>query len=400
MRKTLLTLILIAGMLMLGGADWLRFRGPNASGTLPNVKLPTDLDAAKNVAWKVDLPGRGLSSPIIVGDRVFVTASAGREQTRLHVICFNAEDGSKRWERRFWATGRTMTHNKTCVAAPTPASDGKHLYALFSSNDLVCLDLDGNLKWLRGLTHDYPNASNSLGMSSSLMVVDDTLIAQIENDSESFAAGIDTKTGVNRWKMERPASANWTSPLLLQRDGGDLALLQSSAGVHAVEPRTGKVVWSYRDGASTIPSGAVGSKFILAVSHGLTALRHIDGSEAPEIVWRESALGPSTASPIVLGGKIYTVNKVGVITAARESDGETLWKTRITGPFSASPVAANGHLYFVNEKGVLQVVDVSGDDKGELVGSLDLKETILGTPSIGHDALYVRSDEHLWKIAK
>jgi len=250
-----------------------------------------------------------------------------------------------------------------------------------------------------GLAQAYLLADGFLDGAPSLMVLGDTLIAQIENDSESFAAGLDVKTGVNRWKMDRPASANWTSPLVLRRKGGDLALLQSSAGIHAVEPRTGKVVWSYRDGAATIPSGVVGSQFVIAASHGLTALRHIDGSEAPEIVWRERSARPGTSSPIVIGDKIYT-EKGGAISAARESDGERLWRTRIEGPISASPVAAGGHLYFVNEKGLLQVIDVRADDNGEVVGQLDLGETILGTPSIGDNALYVRSDNHLWKIAE
>ncbi len=399
MRRIALTVLLISIIIPLGGADWMRFRGPGATGLALDAKVPTKLDAKKHIAWKADLPGRGLSSPIIVGDRVIVTASGGRDQTRLYVICFNAKDGSKRWERQFWATGRTMSHRKTCVAAPSPTSDGKFIYAFYSTNDVICLDLDGNLQWLRGLTHDYPNASNSLGMSSSLMVVGDTLITQVENDSESFAVGLDTKTGVNRWKMSRPAAANWTSPILLKRKGGDLALLQSSAGMTAVEPKTGKVHWQFRDGASTIPSGVVGHGLIMIPSNGLTALRHIEGSEAPEIVWKQSRLGPSTASPIAVGDHVFVTNKVGVISAANVKDGEVAWRLRIQGPFSASPVAANGHLYFVNEKGLLQSVKI-GAGEGELAGSIDLGQTVLGTPAIAGDALYVRSDRTLWKIAE
>ncbi|NRB74091.1 MAG: PQQ-binding-like beta-propeller repeat protein, partial [Verrucomicrobiales bacterium] len=148
-------------------ADWLNFRGPNASGYDPDAAgVPAELSDA-TLAWKVSLPGRGLGSAITVGDKVFVTAASGPDQKQLHVLCFNAANGSPVWERRFWTTGRTMSHKKTCVAAPTPASDGERIYAFYSSNDVICLDLDGNLLWLRGLTLDYPNASNSLGMSSS-----------------------------------------------------------------------------------------------------------------------------------------------------------------------------------------------------------------------------------------
>lgn len=241
--KTSLLLTVIAASFQFAAADWPQFRGPHGNGIATSIDLPLKL-GSNSVAWASDLPGRGLSSPIIIGDRVFVTCSSGPKQDRLHVICFNAKDGTKRWERKFWATGRTMAHEKTSVAAPTPASDGERLFAIFSSNDLVCLDLDGNLLWLRGMTRDYPNASNSLGMSSSLTVADGVLIAMLENDSESFTAGIDANTGLNRWKLDRPKLANWTSPMLLKAEGRPTyVLLQSGKGLSAVEPSTGKVVW-------------------------------------------------------------------------------------------------------------------------------------------------------------
>ena len=148
-------------------SDWPQFRGPGATGTGDSQDLPVSWSDGQDIAWKLDLPGRGVSSPIVVSDRVIVTASSGYRQDRLHVLCFDARDGRKLWERQFWATGRTMCHPKTCMAAPTPASDGRRIFAFYSTNDLFSLDLDGNLLWLRGLTHDYPNASNSMGMASS-----------------------------------------------------------------------------------------------------------------------------------------------------------------------------------------------------------------------------------------
>ncbi len=128
-----------------GFSDWKNFRGPNSSGFAPGVAdLPTEL-SSESIAWKVSLPGRGLGSAIIVGDKVFITAASGPDQKRLHIFCFAAKDGAPLWERQFWATGRTMTQSKTCVAAPTPATDGESIFALFSSNDLICLDLEGCL---------------------------------------------------------------------------------------------------------------------------------------------------------------------------------------------------------------------------------------------------------------
>ena len=384
----------------LHAADWLQFRGPLASGTAEEGGLPAKLDAAKNLAWASDLPGRGLSSPIIVGNRVFVTASSGPKQDRLHVLCFDAREGRKLWERRFWATGRTMCHEKTAVAAPTPASDGQKIFALFSSNDLVCLDLEGNLIWLRGLTQDYPNASNSLGMSSSLVVVEGVVIAMIENDSESFTAGLDTESGTNRWKIDRPKRANWTSPVILKADGKPtLVGLQSSAGLSAVEPKTGKQVWNYGEGASTIPSSAVAAGVLFIPSQGLTALQLTGGDVPPRQLWRSSQLRPSTPSPVVVGDRVFTMNDAGVLSCGDTAAGRRLWQLRLKGPFSASPVAAGAFIYAVNEAGLLQVVDTSKPE-GELVSEVDLKQTVLSTPSISGGAIYLRSDRTLWKYAQ
>lgn len=374
-------------------ADWLQFRGPDASAVSTEAKAPA---AELQIAWAADLPGRGLSAPIVVGERVFVTCSSGPGQETLHVFCFSAKDGTKRWERKMRATGRTMTHNKTCVAANTPCSDGKHVFALFSSNDLFAFDLDGNLLWLRGLTYDYANASNSLGMSQSPVVVDGTLVVQSENDSESFVAGLDVKTGRNQWKLERPKAANWTSATVWKGHGSTAVVaLQSSKGLLGVEPATGKTVWDYNDGASTIPSSVPTQDVLYAVSHGITALAPEKGAVTQ--LWRNEKLNPGTASPLVLGEYLYVVNGAGVLIKASVKNGDELWKLRLKGPFSGSPVAAGGKLYIVNERGILQVINPDAAE-GEVVQSVELKETVLTTPAISGGAVYVRSDAKLWKL--
>lgn len=396
--------ILLAGLLIAPAAtpasDWPQFRGPHSSGAVADAVLPSQLDPTKHIAWEVPLPGRGLSSPIVVGDRVFVTCSSGPRQTRLHVICLRAADGEKLWERQFLATGRTMCHEKTSVAANSPASDGRLVFALFSSNDLLALDLDGNLVWLRALGLDYPNVSNSLGMSSSLLAVDGTVVAQVENDTQSLALGLDAATGVNRWKLERPKRANWTSPVLFKdpSTGARLVGLQSSRGLLAVEPATGREVWNYPESASSVPSTAVAQDLLLVPSFGITALKPGSSGQPPVQAWRAGTLRPGTASPLVLGNRLYTINDAGVLNAGDLQDGRRLWQLRLKGEFSASPVAAGLFLYIPNEKGLLQVVDTSKPE-GEVVSELDLGTTILSTPAIAGNALYLRSDGKLWKIS-
>lgn len=369
-------------------ADWLQFRGPNAAAVSTEANVPAE---DLKIAWTADLPGRGLSAPIVAGDKVFVTCASGPGQETLHVFCFNTADGSKKWERIMRATGRTMTHNKTCVAANTPCSDGERVFALFSSNDLFAFDLDGNLLWLRGLTFDYPNASNSLGMSQSPVVIDGTLVVQSENDSESFAAGLDVVTGRNKWKLERPKAANWSSATLWK----GVAALQSSKDILGVEPATGKTVWSYEDGASTIPSSVVHGDLLYAVSKGITALSPEKGSVTQ--LWRNEKLNPGTASPLVLEDHLYVVNGAGVLIKASANNGDELWKLRLKGPFSGSPVAAGKRIYIVNERGIFQAINPDAPE-GEVTQQIELKETILTTPAISGGAIYVRSDAKLWKL--
>ena len=379
------------------GEDWLQFRGNDHRGISLKSETPTNL-SKNNIAWKTPLPGRGLSSPIVTGNRVFLTASSTADQSRLHVICANKVNGEIEWERQFWATGRTICHEKTCVAAPTPVSDGKNIYALYSSNDLICLDLDGNLKWIRGLMQDYPNASNSLGLASSPIIVDGTLIVQIENDSDSFVSGINLKDGSNIWKLARTKKANWTSPIRL--NDKEVAI-QGSEGITCVSAKSGTVQWSYNEGASTIPSSVTSadSAILYVPSNGITAIKPRKDNNTPEIVWQESQLRPGTSSPIIVGDNIYIINRAGVLNAAKKDTGERLWRLRLEGPFSGSPVSSNGHIYVASErKGVFQSIDINGKE-GILRGSIELGETILGTPAIANNSIFIRSDGHLWKIS-
>lgn len=369
-------------------ADWLQFRGEGGSAVSTEAEAPTK---ELKVAWTMALPGRGLSSPIIVGDKVFLTAASGPKQESLHVICFNAADGKVVWERKMKATGRTMAHSKTCVAAPTPCSDGKRVYALYSCNDLFAFDLEGNLKWLRGLTYDYANASNSLGMAQSPSVMGDALVVQSENDSESFAAGLNLDSGGNLWKVDRPKAANWTSAIHV---GGAVAL-QSSKGILALNPRTGNQAWNYLDGAATIPSSAVSDGVVYAVSNGITALAVEDGAVSQR--WRNEGLKPGTASPLVIGDHLYVVNNAGVMIQANTKDGSENWKLRLKGPFSGSPVAAGKTIYIVSERGVFQSIDTAAEE-GAISQSIDLGETVLSTPAVSGSAVYVRSDGKLWKL--
>jgi len=381
-------------------ADWTQFRGSATDSIAVAETLPTEL-SGDAIAWQADLPGRGLSGPIIVGDQVVVTASSGYQDDRLHIISMNAATGEQQWERQFQAMGRTVAHPKMCVATPTPATDGERIYAFYSSNDLICTDMEGNLQWYRGLGAEFPNASNSLGMSSSPVVIGSTVVAQVESDAEAFAIGVDVVSGETKWKLDRPRKANWSSPTVLPSIGDRpaLALLQSSAGLTAVDPESGTELWTFNNGASTVPSATVSDGKIIVPSNGLTILQPSADGTSFESVSNVKGAKPGTPSPLVLNGMMFSVNGTGVLAAADMETGERLWQLRLHGKFSSTPLASNGHLYFFSEKGMASVVRPT-PEAGEIGSQLDLTETLLCSPAAANDALYVRSDGHIWKFAK
>jgi len=405
MRQSLIRCVLLsAACVVLCGADWLHFRGSDnrsiSTDSLPTAIAKDDSGTDRSVAWKTALPGRGVSSPIVVGGKAIVTSTSGYNQDRLHVVSIDTKTGETEWERQFWATGRTLCHPTSSVAAPSPSSDGKRIYAFFSSNDLACLDLEGNLLWYRGLTHDFPTAANDVGMSASPLAMGDTVIVQVENKGNSFAAGLDAKTGETRWKLPRKADMNWTSPAVLRGKtrAEDLVLLQSPDRLSAHNPKTGEQVWSYEVACSSISSPVAEGDKIYVPSAGVTALRYLPDAKVAEKLWSSNALSPSNVSPIIHQGRVYVLNGSGVLLCGDATTGDVKWKTRLKGPYWATPVIAGDHIYAFNQAGLVQVVKL-GDTAGELVATGNFGDPIFGTPAVADGALYVRTDGQLWKIA-
>ena len=329
---------------------------------------------------------------------MIVTCSSGANQDRLHVLCFAVSTGELLWERQFWATGRTLMHPTTANAAPTPASDGRHVFAFYSSNDLVCLDLDGNLCWYRGLTYDYPQAGNDVGMASSPVVAEDTVVVQVESYGDSFAAGLDTATGQTRWRLSRIGQPNWSSPVMIQDgDQKSLVLLKSGDGLEAFDLQSGTRSWKYDGPADSIASLVAVNDRVYLPGDGLSCLQLKGGGEPPELQWASARVNADAASPVVDADRVYTINGAGVLTCADAAQGQVLWQLRLQGNFWATPVLANGHLYCINEAGLAQVVRLA--PRGELVATSDFGETIQASPAVVDGALYVRSDRSLWKIA-
>jgi outer membrane protein assembly factor BamB len=390
--------VLSAAVLVLAAADWTQFRGPGGAAVSEEAGLPVKWGPKDNIRWSVELPGRGVSNPVIVGGRVYVTASSGYREGRLHVLCFDAADGKKLWERQFAATGTTMCHPTTCMAAPTPAADDQAVYALFACGDLAVLSADGDLLWYRSLQHDYPDAVNQVGMAASPVIYKDTLLLPMENPGDSFAAGIDKKTGKNRWKSARLRDLDWVTPLVVEDNGKAAALFQTGKDVTAFEPETGKVLWTFEaENPAPVPSPVVGDGVIFASGKAFAALKPSKDGSPPETLWTSTKLNTGYTTPVYHKGRLYGVVGAGV-NCLDAKTGELVWQQRLKGSFWASPVVADGKLYVVNEEGATTVIELG--DKPKVLATNAMGEKILATPAIAGGALFLRSDQHLWCIAE
>jgi len=407
-REPLLPILGLAAVCLFAGSDWLQFRGSDNRSVSDEKNLPKAFTDKENVAWKVPLPGPGPSGPIVVAGRVVVTCASGPRQDRLHVVAFDATSGRRWWERQLWATGSAIHNSFGGVAAPTPASDGRRVIAFYSSNDLACFDLEGNLKWLRGLGYESSTTRNDVGMASSPLVVGDTVIVLLENPGESFAMGLDTATGETRWRVALEQDAGWTSPTVLRGKSRqeDLVVLQTRPRLLLLEPRTGKQVALYDHWSDTVASATTWGQTILLPSDGVRALRCDQAGGRIELLWHEVRLRTANASVVAGGGRLYVVNSAGVLICGDAATGNELWRLRLNdvpdrrliGPFWATPVLADGHLYAVNHAGLVQVVQLG--EQGKIVGTSQIDPGILASPAVAEGAIYFRSNQRLWKIAR
>lgn len=405
LRKLSLTrwLVLSTGLLLSGQSqaeDWPQFRGPYVGGASNKASLPGKFDgeSGENIAWKVSIPGRSVGGAIVVGDQVITTTSDGLEQRRIRLLSYDATSGKPRWEQQLVARGRPYCHPTSANAAPTPASDGKHVVAFFSSNDIACTDLQGNLLWYRSLASDFPKAGNDVGMSASPTIVDGVVVVQVECQGDSFALGMNVSDGTTVWKKERPRKANWASPTSVALPSGKNAVvMQSSENLVAVNPADGKELWKIDMGCSTTPSSTVSNGRLIVPSGGLTAL-DLSSAGAPSKLWFENKLNSTACSPLVDNDKVYVVNRT-ILVCGDLFTGKVLWQLRIpdANQIWSSPVIANKRLYLFSMDGSCAVVSLDGEE-GKIESVNKLGDEVLGSPAIAGNAMFVRGAQNLWKI--
>ncbi len=373
-------------------ADWPGFRG-TGTGASTEKNLPTGFSETSGLRWKATLPGRGVSGVVTHGSRVYVTASSGQRDDRLHVLAYDAATGTQLWHRQLAATGSTAAHPDTCMAAPTPVADASGVYALFASGDVAAFDPDGTLRWYRSLVGDYPTITNQVGMASSPVLAAGKLIVPMDNYGESFLAALDGKTGQNLWKTPRNKDANWATPAVRTLADGKSEVLFPGRDLAVYDADTGAKKW-----AAKVPGGiaspTVAGDLLLTPGSGVTASK-LEADGVKEL-WKSPRLQTGMSSPVVFEGKVYGVTSAGVLLCVDAATGKVDWDLRVKGKFSASPVAADGKLYLFSEEGNLLAVKLGAEP--ELIAESKTGERGQATPAVSGGAIFIRGDKTLFCV--
>jgi outer membrane protein assembly factor BamB len=378
--------------------DWPQFRGPGGSGSSQEKGLPVAWSKNKNIRWKAPLPGHGNSNPVIAGGKVFVTASSGFDESRLHVLCLDQATGKQLWQRQFKSTGNTLCHPKSNMATPTPVTDGKAVYALFATSDLVALNAAGDLLWYRSLTHDYGRTGNVNGLSASPVLWKNVLILPMDNLAHSYLAGVDVTTGKNLWKRARPRDHNWSSPLLVPQGDKAQVVISAVSGLLAYDAESGRELWALTSAYSNLSTPVLGGGLLLAAGGPLTAFRPQTG-QSPQGVWQTNRLSPNVSSPSYHDNRVYAINPPNILVCADALDGKVRWQQRLPeGTYWASPVAADGKVYAVNDAGTTTVVQCG--DRPNILARNMLDGPMLATPAIAGGCLFLRSDRYVYCVAE
>ncbi len=419
--------------------DWPHWRGQQANGVSSEQTLPTRWSTTENVAWKAAIAGLGISTPIVSGDRVFVTSqlgsgisrpgprlvqggdatamgeralgsgrsAAGEDKTVFIVEAFGRADGKRVWERRIEAEGAlTPTHEKHNLATPSPVTDGTFVFAVFGTGQLLALDRNGTVVWQRHLGKEYSPFDIQWGHGSSPVLYGDTLMLLCDHPSASYLIALDKRTGKERWKADRgKGRVSYSTPLVVHGPSGDEVIVNSSQRIDAYDPKSGSLLWhTGTDNRFPVPSPVFHDGVIFA-SRGYRSGPYmaikpggrgdITGSH---VVWTVPTGAPYVSSLLHYDGIVYMANDVGVLTAVDAATGERVWQERVEGVFSASPVGGAGHVYFVSENG--DTIGVRAGRTPQIVARNPVGEGSLASPAIANGRVFLRTDEHVIAIGK
>ena len=395
------------------GADWPCWRGLDGLGVSSEKGLPVQWSKEKNIAWQIPIPGKGASSPIIVGERVYVTTQTS--DLGLHLLAIDRKNGELIWDREI---GRGKLHANALhnMATPTPVSDGKLVWVMFGTGDLACLDADGKIVWQRNLVKEYGTYKFNHGYGSSPMLDDGKLFIVCMHQGPSYLLAMEAGTGKNIWKKERnlepkdEAQDSYSSPIFLRAGGRTQMVLEGAETVSAYEPAKGELLWQLgglkvtHAFGRTISGLAAGEGVLLAVASGyqnhgyLVAINPEARDEASRRLWKQSKFSPDCPSPLIYAGYGFTIRDDGNASCLDLKTGEPLWQGKLFNVnVKVSPVAGDGKVYFTSGQGNSVVVKAA--PKFEALSTNEFNAPTLSTPAISHGALFIRVEGRLYCVS-
>ncbi len=413
--------------------NWHQWRGPSADGVAPHGDPPVRWDEDLNVQWKVEIPGEGNSTPIVWGDRVFLTAAVKTERTieelpplsgeppggyktprptsyyRFVVMSLDRRTGRVLWERTAnQEVPHEGRHPTNSYASASPTTDGRCVYASFGSRGICCFDTSGNLRWKRDLGDMITRFG--WGEGSSPVLHGDRLIVNWDHEGDSFLVVLDAKTGETLWNADRDEISSWSTPLVVEHKGVTQLVVSATRRVTSYELAGGKIIWECggqtvnvipspvaADGAVFCVSGFQGSA-LYAIPLGSTG----DLTDTGRILWHHDRGTPYVPSPLLYDGLLYfTRSNSGVLSCLDAKTGEPLIEgTRLPGLSSlyASPVGAAGRVYFVARDGTALVI--KHQPKLEILAANRLDDPIDASPAVAGSQMFLRGKSHLYCIAR
>lgn len=338
--------------------NWPRWRGPHENGHTDDLAIPA-VWSNDNVRWKASLPGIGQSSPVVWGDRIFLTAALDNGKERL-VFCLSRKDGTLLWKQTAWTGAPEPSHKMNGWASATCVTDGEVVIAFFGIGGLHGYSVEGKHLWSR----DLGTFKSPWGVAACPVIYGDNVIQNGDSEENSFIAAFDKRTGKDVWSTPRPNDRGWSTPILVEAAGRQELVVNGHKGVYAYDPAKGNELWFCKSfsgrGEPTVTPAPGG---VLCVLNGLSgdtyAIRPGGTGDVTKshMAWHTPRkTGRDCPSPIVLGTTMLAMEMKGLLTAYNTHDGKELWKHRVGGNFTASPIAANGAAYFQSEDGKMLVV--------------------------------------------
>jgi len=430
--------VMLGSVSTFGQQNWPQFRGPGSRGVSDANDLPETWSKTENVVWSKPIPGRGWSSPVVWGDRIFLTSAVklkGKEEKvrpglymlgerptpkephRWSVYCLDFKTGGLLWEKvAYEGVPKEGHHLKNSLASETPVTDGKRIYAYFGNVGVFAYDMDGKLAWKVDLGR-YAMAQN-WGTASSPVIYGDRLFIVDDNEEHSFVVTLDTATGKEIWRKDRDEKSNWATPYIW--DNGERTELVT-CGRKRVRSYSldGKLLWEL-GGMSTIviptpfsahgllyvTSGYVLSAFkpVFAIKPGASGDISLKNKQTTNssIAWAQLKAGPYNVSPVVYGDTLYILYDRGLFSAYDARTGKTLYEPALarigaSEHFTASPWAYQGKIFCLSEEG--QTLVIPTGHKFEIVHKNNLDELTMATPAIARGSLFIRTESQLYRIA-